>query len=126
MFWYFCVIVFVPLGEACRSYSSLTAVGLVFGAPVVIAVSFTFMTFFALASVMYNVTFARILFVSALDHRLPTNIAEVNRHHAPAQAILVQTALAFAIALFTYFLGPLLYLGEGATFSAQVYNVFQA
>ena len=122
----FGVMVVVPQSEASRSYSTLTAVGLVFGAPVVIAVSFTFMTFFALVSVMYNVTFARILFVSALDHRLPTNIAEVNRHHAPAQAILVQTALAFAIALFTYFLGPLLYLGEGATFSAQVYNVFQA
>jgi signal transduction histidine kinase len=122
----FGVMVVVPAGEASSTYSTLTAVNLVFGAPAAIAVGIVFIGFFALVSVMYNVTFARILFVSALDHRLPTGLAEVNRLHAPSRAIITQTAIVFAIALYTYFLGPLLYVGSGPEFSAQVYNVSQA
>ncbi|HEY6407401.1 MAG TPA: ATP-binding protein, partial [Ktedonobacteraceae bacterium] len=122
----FGVMVVVPAGEASTTYSTLTAVHLVFGMPGAVAVGIVFIGFFVLASVMYNVTFARILFVSALDHRLPTSLAEVNRHHAPSRAILTQIAIVAAVTLFTFFLGPLLYVGEGATFSAKVYNISQA
>src|SRR5579859_3068619 len=122
----FGVMAVVPVSQASSPYSTLTAVNLVFGAPIAIAVGIVFISFFVLVSVMYNVTFARILFVSALDHRLPTSLAEINRHHAPSRAIFTQTAVVFAIALFTYFLGPLLYIGRGPEFSAQVYNISQA
>jgi signal transduction histidine kinase len=122
----FGVMVVVPPGEASTTYSTLTAIGLVFGAPAAIAVALTFIAFFILVSILYNVTFARILFVSALDHRLPTSLAKVNHHHTPFLAIMVQSAIVIAVVLFTYFLGPLLYIGEGAVFSAKVYNVSQA
>ena len=122
----FGVMVVVPAGEVSSTYSTLTAVGLVFGAPTAMVVGFVFIGFFVLVSVMYNVTFARILFVSALDQRLPTGLADINRHRAPFRAIATQTAIAIAVTLFTYFLGPLLYIGEGTTFSAKVYNISQA
>jgi glutamate:GABA antiporter len=122
----FGVMAVVPVSEASSPYSTLTAVDLVFGSPTAIAVGIVFIGFFVLVSVIYNVTFARILFVSALDHRLPTRLAEVNRHHAPSRAITIQTAIVFTITLFTFFLGPLLYVGRGVEFSAQVYTVSQA
>ncbi len=122
----FGVMVVVPAGQASTTFSTLTAVYLVFGSPIAILVGFIFIGFFVLVTVMYNVTFARILFVSALDHRLPTSLAEVNRFHVPSRAIITQTAIAIAITLFTFFLGPLLYAGAGSTFSANVYNVTQA
>ncbi|HAG99050.1 MAG TPA: hypothetical protein DCL75_09390 [Ktedonobacter sp.] len=122
----FGVMVVVPQSEASTTYSTLTAIGLVFGTPAVIAVALIFIAFFMLVSILYNVTFSRILFVSALDHRLPTSLAKVNHHHTPFRAIAVQSMIVIAVALFTYFLGPLLYIGEGAVFSAKVYNVSQA
>jgi amino acid transporter len=123
----FGVMVVVPASAASSTYSTLTAVGMVFGAPAAIAVGVIFIAFFLTAAVMYNVTFARILFVSALDHRLPTSLATVNRHHSPSLAINVQAIIVAIIALFTYFIGPVLYSsGQGAELSTDVYNVSQA
>ena len=121
------MVVVSPLQNASSlPYSTLTAVGMVFGAPLAVLVGLIFSAFFMVVVVLYNLAFARILFVSALDHRLPSVLARVNRHAAPFQAIVVQTGIVLVIALFTYFLGPLLYPSGGADLSARVYNVSQA
>ncbi len=90
-------------------YSSLLAVGIVFGTPAAVLVGMIFIGFFIIVAIIYNVTFARILFVSALDHRLPTSLALVNRYHTPARAIFIQTIIVGIIAALTYFIGPLFY-----------------
>jgi len=122
----FGVMVVVPMSISSTQYSTLTAVSIVFGTPLSVLVGLIFIAFFLVVTVVYNVTFARILFVSALDHRLPSALARVNRHAAPSRTTSVQIAIVFVIALFTYFLGPLLYPAEGANFSAKVYNISQA
>ncbi|HLX55580.1 MAG TPA: amino acid permease [Ktedonobacteraceae bacterium] len=122
----FGVMVVVPQNASGLPYSTLTAVRIVFGAPLSVLVGLVVIAFFIIVVVVYNVTFARILFVSALDHRLPSALARVNRHAAPGRAIGVQTIIALVIALFTYFLGPVLYPAEGANLSAKVYNLSQA
>jgi glutamate:GABA antiporter len=124
----FGVMVVVPAAQGTSSlpYSTLTAVGMIFGAPLAVLVGLIFCTFFVIVVVVYNLTFARILFVSALDHRLPSALARVNRHSAPLLAIVVQTVIALVITLLTYFVGPALYPTEGANLSAKVYNVSQA
>ena len=124
----FGVMVVVPPSKGASSlpYSTLTAVSMVFGTPLAILVGLVFSTFFIVVVVVYNLTFARILFVSALDHRLPSALARVNRHAAPQLAIIVQTIIVLVIALFTYFFGPLLYQHAGADLSNEVYNVTQA
>ncbi len=122
----FGVMAVVPQSDASATYSTLTAVGLAFGAPAAIAVGIVIIAFFAIVTVIYNVAFARILFVSALDHRLPTSLARVNRNKAPYLAINVQLAIVIAIVIFTYFLGPLLYVEEGSFLSSNVYNISQA
>jgi len=122
----FGVMAAVPQGVAGATYSTLTAVGIAFGAPAAILVGIVFIGFFAIVTVLYNVAFARILFVSALDHRLPTSLATVNRSNAPYLATNVQTVIVIAIAIFAYFLGPLLYPEVGSVFLSDVYNVSQA
>ena len=124
----FGVMVVVPLSHSASSmpYSTLTAVSIVFGSPLAILVGLIFATFFVVVVVAYNLTFARILFVSALDHRLPSIFSRVNRHAAPQIAIIVQTSIVLVIALFTYFIAPALYQDQGTILSAQVYNSSQA
>lgn len=124
----FGVMVVVPQvnGSSSLPYSTLTAVSMVFGAPLAILVGLVFSTFFIGVVIAYNLTFSRILFVSALDYRLPSALARVNRHAAPYVALIAQTAIVLIIALFTYFIAPALYQDEGAILSAQVYNSSQA
>jgi len=123
----FGVMVVVPSAGASATYSTITAVNNALGSPLAVLVGFIFISFFFIATVMYNVAFARILFVSALDQRLPSSFAKINRHRSPHVAIAVQTIIVLVIALFTYFLGPYMYISErGANLSIDIYNVTQA
>ncbi len=110
--------------DAVTGYSTLTAVHAAFGVATSVVVGLTFTSFFVLVAVVYNVTFARILFVSALDHRLPPKLARVNRHNAPQLATNVQTLIVLLLAIFIYFLGPMFYQ-INTNFSTSVYDVSQ-
>jgi signal transduction histidine kinase len=101
-------------------------VSTVFGRPAAVVVGVIFIAFFVIVAVIYNMAFARILFVSGLDHRLPGGLARVNRHQAPSRAILVQTIIVLTIAVYTYFLGPVLFWTHSQTFTFQVYDITQA
>ena len=122
----FGVMAIVPSSIAGSPNSTLTAIGIVFGVPASILVGIIFISFFVIVAIIYNVAFARILFVSALDHRFPTSLAWVNRFAVPFRAIAVQTIIVIVIAAITYFIGPLLYRAQGNDFSTKVYDVSQA
>ncbi|HLJ35860.1 MAG TPA: amino acid permease [Ktedonobacteraceae bacterium] len=122
----FAVMVVVPPGSASSTYSTVTAVGAVFGVPVATIAGCIFILFFLFAAVIYNVTFARILFVAALDQRLPSSLARVNRNAAPGNATTTQIIIVVALTLYTYFVGPLLYYSSVVNFSTAVYDVTQA
>src|SRR5260221_156097 len=122
----FGVMTVVSPSSASLQYSTLIAVGTVFGRSAAVVVGIIFIGFFVIVAAIYNIAFARILFVSGLDHRLPTGLAKVNRHRAPSRAILLQTLIVLAIAINTYFLGPLLFWRHSNTFAFQVYDISQA
>jgi signal transduction histidine kinase len=116
----------VPPSLSSVSYSTLIAVRMVFGAPLAVFVGIIFIAFFVIVTIVYQMAFSRLLFVPALDNRLPASLAYVNRYSTPSRAIGVQTIIIFCIALFVYFLSPLLYPEGGPDFSSKVYNVTQA
>ncbi len=122
----FGVMVVVPTSSASLEYSAILAVRAVFGLPAAVLVGLIFIGFFMTATVIYNVTFSRILFVSALDHRLPPGLAKVNRYAVPHRATTVQIVLVGLIAIFTYFISPLLYSIDPLALSADTYNISQA
>ncbi len=120
----FGVAAVVPPTLAGGSDSTLSAVAIVFGIPTSIVIGIIFIVFFVITAVVFNLTFARILFVAALDHRLPASLAGVNRYAAPSFATAVQTVVVIVIALAIYFIGPLLY--PGISFSVKVFYVIEA
>src|SRR6266704_2390898 len=122
----FGVMAVVPREGAGLTYSTLTAVRIVFGVPLSVLVALTFISFFFFVAIIYNVTFARILFVSALDHRMPPALAKVNRHAVPYLATTTQTVIVIVIAVQIYFIAPMIYRVTAATFSTEIYDICEA
>lgn len=60
--------------------------------------------FFLSNCAIYNYSFARLLFVSGLEKRMPHQIAAVNKNRVPANAVLLNTVLASLIVIATYFI----------------------
>lgn len=59
--------------------------------------------FFLSNCAIYNYSFARLLFVSGLEKRLPHQFAQVNKNKVPANAVVLQTVLASIITVLCYF-----------------------
>jgi glutamate:GABA antiporter len=116
----------VPWQTAGVLYSTLMVVQIVFGIPAAVLVGCIFACSFVITAVLYHVAFARILFVTALDQRLPAGLARLNRFAAPSRAITIQTIIALTIVVSTYVLGSLDFTPPTARFSLDVYTVSEA
>ncbi len=82
------------------------------------------LSFFVVAPMVYNYAFARLLLVASIDGRLPTGLARLNTHRAPANAILLQSAIALAFTALAYFLIPYIAtIDQPADLSTIVFNV---
>ncbi|QBD83054.1 APC family permease [Ktedonosporobacter rubrisoli] len=83
--------------------------------------------FFLIIPIVYNLAFARLLMVAAIDARLPAKIGLLNKHRVPANAIFFQTIVAIIIASITYFLAPYFFHFANPTdLSFEVFNISQA
>jgi amino acid transporter len=82
--------------------------------------------FFIFITVVYNYSFARLLFVSGLDKRLPPAISKVNSARVPYVAVIVQTVLAGIFAIGTYMVYPYIASGNAADLASKAYFAFQA
>lgn len=100
------------------------ALGLVFGW----VVGLIIIGFFIFITVVYNFAFARLLFVSGLDRRLPPIVSKLNAAKAPYVAIIVQTVLAAIFATGVYLVYPYVSGGgkNAANLANQAYLLFQA
>jgi amino acid transporter len=89
-------------------------------------VGLIFIGFFVFITVVYNYSFARLLFVSGLDRRMPPIVSRVNRNRVPYVAIIIQSVLAAVITVITFMIFPAVAGGNSADLSSRVYLVFQA
>ncbi|HEU5384155.1 MAG TPA: amino acid permease [Ktedonobacteraceae bacterium] len=122
----FGLMVTLPSAFASLPQTGMLALNAAFGTPVAVIGGIIIIAFNLISIVVYNVAFARILFVSALDQRLPSVLAGINRFSAPVPAIVTQVAIALAMVLLTYFIGPSLSPETGTMFTTQVYDVVLA
>ena len=83
-----------------------------------------FIGFYLFNTVVYSYSFARLLFVSGLDRRLPPVLSRVNRARIPHVAIAVQAVLAGVLTLGTFMVYPYVAGGNAADLSSRVYLVF--
>jgi amino acid transporter len=93
-----------------------------------VLVTLIFIGFFLFATTVYNYSFARLIFVSGLDRRLPAFMSQLNASHVPAVAVLVQSGIATVLTLLLFVILPYtLPLGmSAADLSTVVYILPQA
>lgn len=102
-------MVTVPLDENNATTGGAQGVGIAMGDAFGIIVALILMWFFLTASTVYNYSFARLLFVSGLERRLPHQVGQVNRNKVPANAVITQTIIASIGAIIVFFV-----IGEAA------------
>src|SRR5215471_1103593 len=115
-------MVVVPVAKNNATYGVVQAVQTAIGHTLGSWVAFILVLIFVSDIVVYNYSFARLMFVSGLEHRLPHQFGRVNRNKVPANAVLGQTVIASVAALIIYF--PV----QAATsnYSTKVYLVLLA
>jgi amino acid transporter len=62
--------------------------------------------YFVFVGAVYNYSYARLLFVSGLDRRLPAIISKVNSKRVPWVAVLTQTILGISFTAIIFILAP--------------------
>ena len=124
------VMVTVPAadGESAQVTALATAVGTTMAGWLGKLVAILLAAFFLFITVVYNFSFARLVFVSGLDQKLPAAMARVNKNKVPSNAVWVQTAIASLFALVAFIVFPSLGIGGGKPIDIQtkVYDVLQA
>jgi amino acid transporter len=82
--------------------------------------------FFLFITIVYNYSFARLIFVSGLDRRLPPAMSHVNSARVPDVAVWVQTVIAGLFTLVAFVVVPSLTSGNGSSSETKIYDVLQA
>jgi amino acid transporter len=114
-------MVTIPQAQANSVTAILQAVQTVFGSVVSTIVTLIVIGFFLFISTVYNYSFARLLFVSGLDRRLPAVMGKVNRNKVPHIAVLTQAVITTIVTAITY-----LAFAGNANLSTDAYIVLQA
>ncbi|MGZ5212140.1 MAG: APC family permease [Actinomycetota bacterium] len=111
-------MVTIQAGGANGTTGGAQAVGVAMGKGLGVIVALILAWVFLTAAVVYNYAFARLLFVSGLEKRLPHQFGKVNKNKVPANAVILQTVIASLIAILVFFV-----LGAGG---GDPYKVFYA
>ncbi len=83
--------------------------------------------FFLFITVVYNYSFARLIFVSGLDRRLPRVMSHVNANKVPDVAVWIQTIIAGLFTLLAFVVLPSASSGGAAVdVQTRIYDVLQA
>lgn len=99
----------------------LSAVQTSLGAFIAGIVTLVMIAFFIFNTTVYNYSFARLLFVSGLDRRLPGFMGQVNANKVPQNAVLVQAVITTTLTAIAYFL-----FNGNANLSTGIYIALQA
>jgi glutamate:GABA antiporter len=76
--------------------------------------------------VVYSYSFARLVFVSGLDRRLPALLTRLNRNRVPHAALWAQTVIAAAVTALAFIALPALNSGSALDTQTRVYAVLSA
>ena len=120
------VMVTVPPSGAANITAVADAVGVGFGTAAGKLTALVLALFFLFITVVYNYSFARLIFVSGLDRRLPPAMGKVNRARVPHVAVIVQTVVAGLVTLLAFIVVPSVVTGKGSDAETKIYDVLQA
>jgi amino acid transporter len=119
------VMVSVPAGKSAGITAVADAVSIGLAQWLGKLVALMLAAAFFVITVVYNYSFARLIFVSGLDRRLPRAVSHVNAAKVPDVAVWIQTVLAAVFTLIAFVLVPIA-ADKPADAQTEVYNVLQA
>ncbi|HYS03272.1 MAG TPA: amino acid permease [Candidatus Eisenbacteria bacterium] len=119
----FGAMVVVPQASANSTTAILQAVQMSLGSVVSTIVTLILIAFFLFNTTVYNYSFARLLFVSGLDRRLPGVMGRVNRNKVPHVAVFTQAAITSIITVITFIVFG---FGANINLGTQIYLILQA
>lgn len=112
----------VPVADNNATYGIVQTVQIALSHTLGSWVAFILVLIFVSDTVVYNYSFARLMFVSGLERRLPHQFGQVNRNRVPANAVLAQTVIASIATAIIYF--PV--QSAGSNYAVKVYLVLLA
>src|SRR5215468_546782 len=115
-------MVVVPIAQNNATYGIVQTVQIAISHTLGSWVAFILVLIFISDTVVYNYSFARLMFVSGLERRLPHQFGRVNRNKVPANAVLAQTVIASIAAAIIYFPNQ----SAASNYSTKVYLVLLA
>ena len=114
-------MVAIKAGGANPTTGGAEAAGVAIGKWAGILVSLIMAWVALTAAVVYNYAFARLLFVSGLERRLPHQLGRVNKNKVPANAVILQTIIAVVIGALMFFV-----FGAGSSDPYKVFYILYA
>ncbi len=93
----------VPVAKNNATYGIVQTVQIALNHTLGSVVAFILVLIFVSDTVVYNYSFARLMFVSGLERRLPHRFGRVNRNKVPANAVIAQTVIASIATMVIYF-----------------------
>src|SRR6266851_3929066 len=120
------VMVTVPASSATNITAVAAAVGVGLGSVAGKLTAIIFALFFLFITVVYNYSFARLIFVSGLDQRLPKAMSHVNKARVPDTAVWVQTVIAGLFTLLAFIVIPSVTSGSSVDAETKIYDILQA
>ena len=96
-------MVVVPAAQNNATYGIVQTVQIAISHTFGSVVGFILVLIFISDTVVYNYSFARLMFVSGLERRLPHQFGRVNRNKVPANAVIAQTVIASIATAVIYF-----------------------
>ena len=83
--------------------------------------------FYLISPLVYSYSNARLLFVAAVDQRIPRFLGRLNANRVPSNAILFQSIVAGVIVVIIFMVAPsIAFLGKPADLATDVFNVLLA
>jgi len=108
-------------------YEIVTVIDVVMGRTVGSITAVCILGFYFISPLVYNYANARLLFVAAVDQRLPRFLGRLNVNRVPANAIIFQSIIAGVIIVIIFMVAPAFgFLGKPADLATDVYNVLLA
>ncbi len=108
-------------------FSLVTTVDMSLGKMMGSVVAICIICFFVIVPVVYNCTFARLLFVGSIDQRLPMNVGKLNKNRVPTNAIVFQTIVAIVFTVLVFIVAPyVINIGKPADLATEAYNISNA
>lgn len=121
----FGIMVIVPSEQAGAFGASMQAISMAFGSNAGNGVAILYAFIQLPVTVVFLLTYSRLLIVMAQDNRLPASLTKVNRHGLPILSIVVQAIIAASMTILLFVLTPALLNNEVkiTNLPIDIYNV---